>query len=332
MENELTHDELLIRYFAGETNDEENRQLAEWIRSNPANLKSFEEYRAAFQLVSKSVIELAADLNHEWAMISPRLTGIREPRKEKVSFFFTYGRALRIAALVIILLIPVFFLIRYLSKPGTVTLGPKNEMADVVLSDGTRVVLKPGSVLEYPRHFRDDTRPVILKGEAFLSIGHDPSHPFILSLGNTRIEDIGTAFYANSRPMNGQAKVILTSGKIAVYFNDRPGEKKILDEGEKAEIGENDIIVSKNTDINYLAWKTRKIIFMNDPLDKVIETLDGVYQSDIRLKDPVLTSCRLTATFDNQSLESVLNVIRATLDLNIKKSGTFIEISGNGCN
>lgn len=333
MENDQTYYlDLLTRYFSGETNEEKNRELAEWIKADPANMNLFEEYRSVFHLFSKSVIDSATDLDREWEKINSRLVRDPEPQKEKLSFFFFNPRVIRLAALVIILLIPAYFLVRYLSKPGIVNLGSPYEMVDAVLPDGTRVVLKPGSVLEYPSRFNDDIRSVSLKGEGFFSVGHDASRPFILSMGSTRTEDIGTSFYASSNSTDGSAKIVLTTGRIAVYFNDRPSEKKVLEEGDKAEISSDQIIVSKNSDVNYLAWKTRKIIFENDPLDKIIETLDNVYQADIRMKNPGLAGCRLTATFDNQSLGSVLNVIKVTLGLDIKKSGTFIEISGNGCN
>jgi len=333
MENDQTYYlDLLTRYFSGETNEKEDRELAEWIKTDQVHLKLFEEYRSAFHLFSKSVIDSSTDLNREWGKINPRLAREPEPKKEKMFFFFSNRRVLRLAALVIILLIPAYLLIRYLSKPGMIYLGSPNEMVDAVLPDGTRVVLKPGSVLEYPSHFRDDIRSVTLKGEGFFSVGHDLSRPFILTMENTRTEDIGTSFYANSNSSSGSAKIVLTTGRIAVYFNNRPDEKKVLEEGDEAEITPDHIMVSKNSDVNYLAWKTRKIIFNNDPLNKIIETLDNVYQADIHLKSPGLAGCRLTATFDNQSLESVLNVIKMTLSLNIKKSDTFIEISGNGCN
>jgi hypothetical protein len=40
----------------------------------------------------------------------------------------------------------------------------------------------------------------------------------------------------------------------------------------------------------------------------------------------------MTATFDKQSLEAVLNVLKATLDLQVTNTGAGIELSGHGCN
>jgi ferric-dicitrate binding protein FerR (iron transport regulator) len=56
-----------------------------------------------------------------------------------------------------------------------------------------------------------------------------------------------------------------------------------------------------------------------------------VYQSKIVLTNPALSTCMLTATFHDQSLDSVLKVIEATLNVTILKTASGIEISGNGC-
>jgi ferric-dicitrate binding protein FerR (iron transport regulator) len=56
-----------------------------------------------------------------------------------------------------------------------------------------------------------------------------------------------------------------------------------------------------------------------------------VYHSDIKLNDEQLKNCRVTTSFDNQSLEEVLIVLKATLDLTIQKTGPAIIISGKGC-
>jgi ferric-dicitrate binding protein FerR (iron transport regulator) len=56
-----------------------------------------------------------------------------------------------------------------------------------------------------------------------------------------------------------------------------------------------------------------------------------VYHTSVRISDDRLSVCRITTTFDKQSLESVLNVLKATLDLQIRNTGAGIEISGHGC-
>ena len=92
------------------------------------------------------------------------------------------------------------------------------------------------------------------------------------------------------------------------------------------------IMKTTNEDVNFLAWKTKHIVFNNTPLNEVVALLTKVYHTSIRLSGDRLSDCRITTTFDRQSLESVLNVLKATLDLQARTTGAGIELSGHGCN
>jgi ferric-dicitrate binding protein FerR (iron transport regulator) len=202
---------------------------------------------------------------------------------------------------------------------------------DAILPDGSKVTLNNGALLQYPDHLKGKIRSVNLKGEAYFDVAHDAAKPFIISSGEIRVEVRGTSFYINTQSTGGDFELVLTTGKVELYFNDRSGHPEVLVPGQKAVIRDHTISILPNSDPNYMAWKTRKIAFNNVSLNDVAATLSKVYQTDIHLGNPLLAQCRLTATFDNQSLASVLNVLKATLDINIRNSGTLVEISGKGC-
>jgi hypothetical protein len=44
-----------------------------------------------------------------------------------------------------------------------------------------------------------------------------------------------------------------------------------------------------------------------------------------------MADCRVTATFNGQSLQSVMEVLKITLDLQVKEKGKNLEISGKAC-
>ena len=77
--------------------------------------------------------------------------------------------------------------------------------------------------------------------------------------------------------------------------------------------------------------KTKEIIFEDTPMPEVIRIINEIYKSELTLVGDQLKECPVTTTFDNQSLESVLNVLESTLDLTIEQKGDKIEISGEGC-
>ena len=202
---------------------------------------------------------------------------------------------------------------------------------ETLLPDGSRVTLNIGAVIKYPGNFKGNKRAVSLDGEAYFDVAHNASKPFIIASDGIRVEVKGTSFYINTCSRSGDFELVLTTGEVGLYFENQTGPARILNPGEKAIIHGKQITITTNQDANYMAWKTHKITFSNDPLNSVAATLSKVYQANVCLVNPSLAQCRLTATFDNQSLESVLNVLKATLDIDIRNSGSTVEISGKGC-
>jgi len=352
MEKDLTYFEgLIARYFSGEASQDEVSELSAWVAESAENESIFKASQQAWTAMETIRIEESVDvekvleenieyriLNVEYRMNSTNLhpeSRILHPASRILHpasrILHPASFLLRAAAVIILLAIPSFFLYRYFTKPVMQELTATTGRVESTLPDGSKISLNTGALLRYPEQFRGKKRSVSLEGEAYFDVAHNASKPFIISADGIRVEVKGTSFYINTRLTNGDFELVLTTGKVELYFENEPGKTFVVNPGEKAIIHGNQISISPNVDANYMAWKTHRIIFSNDPLDVVAAALSKVYQADIRLSDPVLSSCRLTASFDNQSLESVLNVLKATLDVDVRNSGTLVEISGKGC-
>jgi len=177
-----------------------------------------------------------------------------------------------------------------------------------VLPDGSVVSLHAGSKLTYPEEFASNTRNVELDGEAYFKVAHDKTKPFIVASGEARVEVLGTEFNVNTKSPAGNMEVVLTTGKVSVYYTEKPKDNVLLLPGEKAELITDQKFIRKsaNSDANYMAWKTRVLVFNNETLGQVLKTLQNVYQTPVMLSDQKLSDFRVTASFNEQSLESVL--------------------------
>jgi transmembrane sensor len=345
MEKDLTYFiDLITRYLSGEATPDEMITLSGWLKEKPENQKIFEEYQKTFDAVEETKINSTVDVNDEWKKFSSKIHSSGETKKEaeiiplETGFTFLpnyFKRVMRIAAIFILVAASAYVLYYYLKsdKPALQHMVAQNGSVESKLPDGTSVTLNTGATLDYPEKFKKNQRTVTLNGEAYFNVTHDASRPFIISAENICVEVLGTSFYVNTNGENGNIEVILTSGKVAVYQKDKPSERTILEPGEKAEFSKTDqkIIKSENEDENYMSFKTKKLVFSDTPLNEIISTLNKVYHSDIKLKSKSIADCHVTVTFDNQSLDAVLNVLKATVDLKIVKSGSSIEISGNDC-
>lgn len=342
-DNSTYYTDLITRYFSGEITEDELRLLSDWLKNDPQNSETFRQYQKTWQLVEKQNIQSSINIDEEWVAMkekmnisssgnnaSAKIISLEQNRKQRI---FSLQNSLKVAAALIILLVSSFLLYYYISKPGNIVVTAQAENMEQVLPDGSVVSLHAGSQITYPAKFASNTRNVELKGEAYFKVTHDKTKPFIVSSGDARVEVLGTQFNVNTNSPSGAMEVVLTSGKVSVYYKAKPADNVLLMPGEKAIVnaGQKQISKSANSDINYMAWKTRMLVFDNETLGQVVNTLRNVYQTPITLADAQLSECRVTASFNAQSLESVLQVIKETLDLQLKQNGKEIVISGKGC-
>jgi transmembrane sensor len=339
MENNTTYYiDLITKYFAGEASEEEILLLCFWLKSDPDFKSFFEDYKKTWNILENNRINKAINIDKEWDKFKLNIHNNPVNNISKIKFlpgnknilkrnFFI--KTLKIAAVFILILFASVVVYRSLSVNEPVKVFAKNDVVENKLPDGTFVVLNSGSTLEYPRKFENFKREINFKGEAYFKVMQDENKPFIIFSDDIRIEVLGTSFYVNTNADNNKVEVILASGKVAVYYKDKPNEKTVLLPGEKAMASLPEQIISKavNDNINYLAWNTKKIVFVNDMLSEIVKTLNKIYHSDIQIKDRNISNLRITATFDHQSLESVLTVLRATVNININKTSSGIEIS-----
>lgn len=330
--SETTFTELLALYFSGEASAEDIRILSGLVGSDPARKLQFEEYRRTWTLMEEAQIAGKVNPDQEWddfqAAKAQRQTHSLENRKG-----FHFGRILRIAAVVGLLLVPAWFIWQYATRPEQILVSAKSGTLETLLPDGSRVTLNKGAMLAYPASFTGNTRQVVLTGQACFEVSREVSKPFIVQTGNVRVEVLGTVFYVSAGADKDFVSVILASGSVVTYFKGDKEHRVLLEPGEAAELSVSHHAISKHlvNDPNLTAWKTRRMVFENATLQEIVGTLNEVYEARITLADPRLAGCRVTATFDRQSLESVLTVLQATVGFTLSRTAEGIILSGTVC-
>ena len=342
-DNTTYYTNLITRYFAGETTEEELRLLSDWLKADPQNQELFNSLRKTWQLIEKQKIHDGVNTNQEWNAMQLKMEEARPgiEKKGKVLSFNESNtnsrswlqKVWKVAASVAVLVVSSFLLYFYFSKPEIIVVTAQAATIEQVLPDGSVVSLHSGAQIKYPAKFDSKIRKVELKGEAYFEVAHDKTKPFVVASGDARVEVLGTKFNINTTKATGTMEVVLTSGKVSVFYKRSPQQNVLLLPGEKAVllVDQKQISKSANSDPNYMAWKTRVLTFNDETLAQVVNTLQNVYQATITLKDPQLSECRVTASFSDQSLQSVLQVLKETLDLQVTGNGKRIELSGKSC-
>jgi ferric-dicitrate binding protein FerR (iron transport regulator) len=84
-------------------------------------------------------------------------------------------------------------------------------------------------------------------------------------------------------------------------------------------------------DKNVFSYKTKIFTFENSSLEHIINILEESYHTNIILKNNHIKSCRLTTTFNNETLPNALNIIAETLNLKVSETAGKYIIDGAGC-
>jgi transmembrane sensor len=319
--------DLLTRFLADEVSPEERVQVLDWKGSLPENEKVFKELQDVWAAMDKASLQDEIDINAEWNHLEELLNkkSIVKSRKISVSFF------IRTAAAIFISFGIFYFGQKFLSEKSVRT--KNTETSEVILPDGSRVTLNAGSKLTYQQNFGKEKRIVSLVGEAFFEVKKNPGWPFIIQLGEAEIKVLGTSFNVKAYKNADKIEVTVAEGMVSLYEKNREEKKVIARKGERAVYSKELKAVKKqmNEDTNYISWKTKYIVFNNETLINIASTLSNVYHKSIVIQNSALYNCKVTTNFDNKDLNTVLNVLKSTLDIRIEETDKEIIISGEGC-
>ena len=86
-------------------------------------------------------------------------------------------------------------------------------------------------------------------------------------------------------------------------------------------------IKSESENNNYLAWYTRSFEFENQTLEEICLKLSEVYRIQINIKNNELKKQRLTTSFEQQSIDEIMDVIQTTINCEIYITPSFIQIN-----
>ncbi len=316
---------LIVLYYSGEADEQEKQELLAWVEEDAAHRQYFYDAGKLWRGTAPHDIDTEA----EWHAFRERITRsegqrLRVLRKRRMT--------VRLAAAAAVL-VAVIFGATILSLMRPVTFATAGIPAEMVLPDSSRVYLNAGSVLKYPRRFREKVRRVALSGEAFFEVTHDASRSFEVEAAGALIRDLGTSFNVMAYDTASTVEVVVATGRVALSPRREPARSLILDPGMKGVYipGKEKLVREENRDVNYLAWKTRRMVFDNELLTVIVQTLNKVYHTDIRIESRDLGSCRVTATFDRLPLEAVLHILSSTLGVEVRKEGEKIILTGEGC-
>ncbi|HEY0895432.1 MAG TPA: FecR domain-containing protein [Sphingobacteriaceae bacterium] len=308
-------DEQLIRYLLRETSPEEDSGIRAWLEADPANRKQFSKLESIWNTSLNLLGTRRADPDLAWERFRARRDA-QPPKQVKVRKLYQHTW-LKYAAAVLVMLAG-WATYSYLKTDYATVLTASNT-ASRTLPDGSRITMNRNSSLSYPEAFNGEKRSVTLdSGEVFFNVTPDKKRPFVVHAEDITVQVVGTSF--NIKHTRNTTEVLVETGIVEVSGK---GDRVLLHRGEKVTIKgpEGHLVRGTITDNLHNYYRSRKFTADNTPLRRIVEKLNEAYQADIVLQDPELNDLRLTTTFSDSSLDTILQVLAETFGLKIEKNG-----------
>lgn len=322
---------LIEKYLKGNCTPEEVAAIHEWYNS-------FEEEQDPVDFISS---QQQQELKERLLTNIKRNVATGNVRSREINSRKNISRTLiymlsGVAAMVI-LTIGVFFYIQKTSSSldlGDVhVVNMTKTIQKLVLSDGSIIWLNPKSKVIYPQNFTSTQREIKMQGEAFFEVTPDPRRPFIIYSANVITRVWGTSFRIRAYE-NIPVEVSVLTGKVSVQLQTKEKSELILLPHQTATYLKNADLLKKGVEKKTSAmsiWKKETLTFDNEPIREVIKVLNTHFEVNISTADEKLLDYVLKADFTDQSLPSILEMLRKSLDVEneISEGGIILLYTNN---
>lgn len=233
----------------------------------------------------------------------------------------------------------------YRTEPG--------QRLSLQLPDGSQVTLAAATRLTVPVTLgdgahdgtRDVTRDVTLDGQAYFEIAHRTGAPFRVHTADAVTTVLGTRFVIDAYRDDHESSVTVADGRVRVaavresvsprsisrgISTNNAGDTLVtLSSGDRVQLdAARAMTVEHGVDLDRaLSWTQGRLEFSNTPLREVIPQLNRWFDLDIHLAIPSLGGKQLTASFKSESASEMLQVIAASLDLRVHRTGRSVVLS-----
>jgi transmembrane sensor len=300
----------LARSVSEPLSDQDQAEFAAWLAQSTANKLAYWRLDAGWQRSERLAALRPAELP-----ASPK----------RRSFWPAIFRvAGGIAAAVIVAAVGYDYLQRSDAQTFATQIGGHRLLT---LADGSTVELNTDTILRIARTGAGRT-VTLAKGEAFFSIKHNSSHPFVVIAGTHRVTDIGTKFSVREYP--AKLEVVLVEGKARLETGQGVAPGLLLTPGDVAVATATDLSVTRKAPQQMnaeLGWRRGVLVFDNTPLARAAAEFNRYNATKLVIADSATAHISIGGTFRANDAAAFAEVAQGLLRLQVQKRGRDIVIS-----
>lgn len=304
-------DKIIARVLFREASTEDILILSEWLNESDKNRKEFQILKEFLETEVKIDKSMSANISFERFLRKQQLKS--QPiqsnlkRRQKLMIFSL------VASITLFIAISSLFFILNNDQPlNTYTYVSENEMCDILLPDSSKVLLNHNSRLTYSDSFNKSERRIYLEGEAYFDITKNKEKKFIVDLGTSTIEVIGTKFNVFARTEDENIVATLIEGSI--LFGDSI-QQIILSPNQQLVFNKTTRSI-KNSDVDpdiYTAWQDKLYRYYSISLRDLAIELERIYGINVVVKDK-FKDVKVSGSFlYGESIDQIMAIMQKTI-------------------
>lgn len=204
---------------------------------------------------------------------------------------------------------------------------PYGKRSQLTLSDGSKIWINSGSVLEFPTTFTGNTRTVNLVGEMYAEVAKDSQRPFIVSTQGFQVHVHGTKFNVSAYRDNASQSIVLIEGSVGVKSSAR----------KETRLQPNEMLTwnqsawnKEQVDVSgYISWKDGFMILNSTPITDVLKQIERYYNLTFNIPQTEHLA-KITCTgkiYLSEDLDNVMETIALLSSTQYKRNGKSIYIN-----
>jgi len=273
------------RMAVEDTSFADTRAFQSWLAADPAHARAYRAHQMTW-----AELGVVANAGPVLTLRSGALRRVSDTARG-----YRLGIAWGIASAVLIAAPSALVTQRYWFPSTTYETGP-GERLTATLADRSEVTLAPLTRLDV-RYWTDERRLTLRQGQAFFHVAHDQRRPFRVTALDRVVTALGTRFQVTIE--GGRADVVLIEGSVSVApkgaFN--AASARMLAPGQHisgalatAKIEPADIEAET-------AWRSGRLVFRDEPLSRVVATLNRYSADRLVLADDSAGAIRVSGSF-----------------------------------
>ena len=337
----------LSRFIAGESDPVEFAQMEAWLAAHPEDGMLVDVVKAHSE---RSEASAAVPVNVEAALASVRQRAFGETEGRPELSVVRGGASARsaapkvapasrgsnrywyAAAAAVVAVVGVQAWrgahVSGVARTVATAVGQRDSMT---LSDGTKVMLAPGSSLTVAAGFDSGDRVVTLMGAAFFDVKHDAAHPFTVRASDAEIRDIGTAFAVNT-DQRGGVSVAVTHGVVALRQSSASAPAPVeLHAGDRGVLSSGAVAVTRGTvTADDISWTRGQLSYHDTPLSEVQADLKRWYGINLQVADSALQKLTVSVMHAPSEAALLIKVVAGSIGADVEQRGDTVIFHSAG--